>query len=64
MVCVELITLVNSRVFLGNSVDKVLLDSVIVGKLNHDLRTKKNLKLLEWVNVCMKGLTKIFELKK
>jgi len=30
---------------------KVLLDSVILGKLNHDLRAKRNLKLLEWVNV-------------
>ena len=41
----------NNRVFHGPSMKKVLLDSVIVGKLNHDLRTKKNLKLLEWVNV-------------
>ena len=30
---------------------KGLLDSVIVGKLNHDLRTKIFFKLLEWVNV-------------
>ena len=29
----------------------VLLDSVIEGELNHDLRTKRNLELLEWVNV-------------
>mgnify|MGYP004085127697 FL=1 len=29
----------------------VLLDSVIVGELNHDLRNKRNLELLEWVNV-------------
>ena len=43
--------MLNNRVFLGTSVKKVLLDSVIVGKLNHDLRAKKNLKLLEWVNV-------------
>ena len=41
----------NNRVFHGPSMRKVLLDSVIVGKLNHDLRAKKNLKLLEWVNV-------------
>jgi hypothetical protein len=41
----------NNRVFHGPSMKKVLLDSVIVGKLNHDLRTKRNLKLLERVNV-------------
>jgi hypothetical protein len=27
------------------------LDSVIVGKQNHDLQNKKKLELLEWVNV-------------
>ena len=36
---------------LGSSVKNVLLDSVIGGELNHDLRTKRNLELLEWVNV-------------
>jgi hypothetical protein len=41
----------NNRVFHGPSMKKVLLDSVIVGKLNHDLRAKRNLKLLERVNV-------------
>jgi hypothetical protein len=61
VVCVELITLVKELLvlthkehyyyLLGSSIKKVLLDSVIVGKLNHDLRVKKNLKLLEWVNV-------------
>ena len=30
----------NNRVFHGPSMKKVLLDSVIVGKLNHDLRGK------------------------
>ena len=43
--------MLNNLVFLGPSMKKVLLDSVIVGKLNHDLRAKRNLKLLEWVNV-------------
>ena len=43
---------------LGSSVKNVLLDSVIVGELNHDLRTKRNLELLEWVNVYYKGLIK------
>ena len=43
--------MLNNRVFLGTSVKNVLLDSVIVGKLNHDLRAKFFLKLLEWVNV-------------
>ena len=38
-------------IILGSSIKKVLLDSVIVGKLNHDLRAKRNLKLLERVNV-------------
>jgi len=41
----------NNRVFLGTSVKNVLLDSVIVGKQNHDLQNKKKLELLEWVNV-------------
>ena len=36
---------------------KVLLDSVIVGKLNHDLRAKRNLELLE-------GLNQDFRIKK
>ena len=43
--------MLNNCVFLGTSVKKVLLDSVIVGKLNHDLRAKRNLELLDWVNV-------------
>ena len=33
--------MLNNRVFLGTSVQKVLLDSVIVGKLNHDLRVQR-----------------------
>ena len=52
----------NNRVFHGPSMKKVLLDSVIVGKLNHDLRVKKFKTL--GAGECMKGLTKIFELKK
>ena len=51
LLVVKASTVLNNRVFLGTSVKKVLLDSVIVGKLNHDLRAKKNLELLEWVNV-------------
>ena len=36
---------------LGAHKKEVLLDSVIVGKLNHDLRAKRNLELLERVNI-------------
>ena len=41
---------------LGSSVKNVLLDSVIVGELNHDLRTKRNLEL--GMGECIKGLIK------
>jgi hypothetical protein len=40
----ELLVLTHKEHFiiiLGSSIKKVLLDSVIVGKLNHDLRVKK-----------------------
>ena len=42
----ELLVLITHKehyyyIILGSSIKKVLLDSVIVGKLNHDLRVKK-----------------------
>ena len=41
----ELLVLTHKRsiiiIILGSNIKKVLLDSVIVGKLNHDLRVKK-----------------------
>ena len=43
---------IRNIIILGSKMKKVLLDSVIVGKLNHDLRAKRNLELLERVNEC------------